>query len=196
MDKSPELIIRTSKEARVLAVIGVLIFMPMVVLPVTGAAGLVGLCIAAPSTLALVIVALRRMFGFRLVLTRTSVGQTRWSGRMRWIERERIALVARADLGSIIASTEVIFLVDAERLPLLRIPCHSVNRDESNRLIQLLGLPTDGSPQSLISGRKLNKLYPGLVRWDERHPYLAALFMMAAILALVIPYAIMTTPSE
>ncbi|MEU8801004.1 hypothetical protein [Spirillospora sp. NPDC048819] len=192
-DASPTLVIRTSTASRVQAVIGVAIFIPFILVPVTGAEGLTGFLIAAPCVLALVITALTHMFRYRLVVTGTAVEQTRWFGRARWIERDRIARIvdARIDTGN--GSTKLVFLVDAEGRRLLRLPGHSVRDGQLDQVVQLLGKPVRRPSGHSLSAKKFDKQHPGLVGWHERHPVLTAVLGVTVLVALATLYAIKTT---
>lgn len=190
----PVLVIRTSTAARVQAVIGVLIFIPFVLVPVTGVEGLPGFLIAAPLVLALVTTALTHMFRYRLVVTRTSIGQTRWFGRTHWIERRRITRIVdtRIDTGN--GSTKVVFLLDREGRCLLRLPGHSVKNQLLDQAVQSLGVRVKRPSAGSLSAKKLHRQYPGLVWWHERHPVLTALIVVPVIVALIALYVIKSAP--
>ncbi|MDF5757348.1 hypothetical protein [Spongiactinospora sp. TRM90649] len=92
-----------------------------------------------------------------------------------FFERRR----SRSDAAEVVRATltaprgspgETLFVLDAHRDPLIRLPVGGYARKDVDRLVSALGLPC-GGPDHAVDANELARTYPGLVSWTELHPY-------------------------
>jgi hypothetical protein len=123
-------------------------------------------------------------FRARIVLTAHDV-VLRGVFSQRRLPRSQAAEVVRATLVAPRGSPgDTLFLLDAHRNLLIRVPGGGFAREDIDRLVTALGLPCSG-PDHAVNADELARTYPGLVSWAERHPYRLA-FVIAGVLVAVV----------
>ncbi|MEV4222104.1 hypothetical protein [Nonomuraea sp. NPDC049725] len=99
--------------------------------------------------------------------------------------RSRVAEVVRATLVAPRGSPgDTLFVLDADRSLLMRVPAGGYARADIDRLVNALGVPC-GGPDRPVDAAELARTYPGLVSWPERHPYRIAFAVAGVVLAVV-----------
>lgn len=144
----------------------------------------------------LIILAIASLVRARIILTAHEIvvrGLFIWQHR----PRSRVAEVVRATLvvprGG---RRENLFVLDAQRDLLIRLPGTNYAREDLDRLVNALGVPC-GGPTGPVTAHEFAKTYPGLVSRAERHPYRIAYatagIVCAAFMAVVL-VSIATAP--
>ncbi|MER5423503.1 hypothetical protein [Streptosporangium roseum] len=99
--------------------------------------------------------------------------------------RSRAAEVVRATLvAPRVSPGDTLFVLDAQRNLLIRVPGSGYAREDIDRLVNALGVPCSG-PDHAVDANELAKTYPGLVSWVERHPYRIAFAVAGVVVAAV-----------
>ncbi|ACZ88577.1 hypothetical protein [Streptosporangium roseum] len=111
--------------------------------------------------------------------------------------RSHAAEVVRATLVAPRASPgDTLFVLDAQRNLLIRVPGSGYAREDIDRLVSALGVPCSG-PDHAVDANELAKTYPGLVPWVERHPYrFAFAFAVAGVVVAAVMTLVLVSISE
>lgn len=100
--------------------------------------------------------------------------------------RARIASIVRAAViplrGPI---TDSVFLLDSHRRVVLRIYGHNYTREDLDRLVGWLQVPWSG-PDRPVTAKQLGGMYPGIVPWIERRPFVFAFALAGGTLAVLV----------
>ncbi|WP_024876046.1 hypothetical protein [Saccharomonospora piscinae] len=98
--------------------------------------------------------------------------------------RDRVAGIVRATVVPIKGGpSEQVFLLDSRRELVLRINGAIYSAQDLDRLVEVLQVPCDG-PDQPVTPKQLHGLYPGLVSWAERRPYMLTSIVIAALLVV------------
>ncbi|GAB3207783.1 hypothetical protein ACQEU5_12565 [Marinactinospora thermotolerans] len=120
----------------------------------------------------------------RIVLTPYEIAVEGMVFRQRRPRSQAVRVVRATVVPSRGWASDTLFLLDAHDNVLFRVYGLNYATEDINRLVGALGLPCEG-PGRPVSAGELAKIYPGIVPWYERHPYLLGL-LTTGVVALVV----------
>ncbi|TDB84816.1 hypothetical protein E1264_23405 [Actinomadura sp. KC216] len=98
--------------------------------------------------------------------------------------RSRIAKAARATIHVPRGANNSLILLDADGRLLVRMSVDHYNREDIDRLVQMLDVPCSG-PDAFRNAKEFERTYPGTLSWVERHPYRIAFAITAVVLVAI-----------
>ncbi|PZF81436.1 hypothetical protein [Jiangella anatolica] len=183
-----QFVLRPSVRHRPLALVPVVVFVVLCV--VAGASAgrfgvLIGLGIASLVVVPVAGVLLRS----RIVVTPSEIAVRGFLTHRR-ADRAQAASVVRAMIVAPRAPlNDSIFVLDRDEKPLLRIQGVNYPRADLDRLVDHLGLPAMTADRP-VTAAELERRYPGIVPWIERHPYRFAFAVAGGVVVLAIVIAV------
>ncbi|APU15732.1 hypothetical protein UA75_19010 [Actinoalloteichus sp. GBA129-24] len=153
--------------------------------PATIQGGVVGFLVTAGFmgiVLSLVFLSLYRS---RVLLTPRRVGSRGMFGGIRWVPRSMVAVAVQGLLSMGRESPHNVFLLDAQGRRVLRLMDSVYDRTALDRLVWELRVPVQTFPPG-TTANKLARVYPGIVPWAERRPFMMAFAILGGVIILVV----------